>query len=218
MQLTLMGMSGCGKSHWSKALARQGFQCFSCDDLIEGKLSDCLQKQDGLSRMELGEWMGFPFEPGYEDREKRYLAAEQEVVGEIVRDFESGKLDRGMDIVVDSTGSLIYLDGDLLERLKKYTAFVYFHSPQSLWNEMLLLYSSNPRPILWHGAYHTREKETNEKALARCYKDLIISRDRLYSHYADITVSAEGLREGSFNTLDLLKEIQSKLSFRLEKQ
>ncbi|MGC8490273.1 MAG: shikimate kinase [Syntrophobacteraceae bacterium] len=169
-----------------------------------------MQKPGG-KKLELGEWMGFPFEPGYEDREKRYLTAEEEVVGEIVRDFESGKLDRSMDIVVDSTGSLIYLDVDLLERLKRHTAFVYFHAPQSLWDEMLLLYSSNPRPILWHGTYQTGENETNEKALARCYKDLIISRDRLYSHYADIMVGAEGLREGNFNTLDLLKEIQSKL-------
>ncbi len=210
MQLTLMGMSGCGKSHWSNALSRQGFQRFSCDELIAGKLSDCLKKQDG-GVMELGEWMGFPFEPGYEDREKRYLAAETEVVREIVRDFESGRLDRSMNIVVDSTGSLIYLDENLLDRLKRHTAFVYFHAPQSLWNEMLLLYSSNPRPILWHGTYHAGENETNDKALARCYKDLIISRDRLYSQYADIMVSAEGLREGNFNALDLLKEIQSKL-------
>lgn len=210
MRLTLIGMSGCGKSHWSKALIQQGFKRFSCDELIARKLSACLKNHDG-SKLELGEWMGFPFHPGYHDRERRYLDTEEEVVRDIVQDFESGKLGHDMDIVVDSTGSLIYLDAKLLERLKKHTTFVYFHAPSSLWDEIILLYTSNPRPVLWKGMYNKRHDETNEQSLARCYKDLIVSRDRLYSQYADIRVSAERLREGDFDSLGLLREIQSRL-------
>jgi shikimate kinase len=210
MQLTLIGMSGCGKSHWSKALVQQGFTRFSCDELIARRLSACLKDRDG-SPLALGEWMGFPFDSGYHDREKRYLDVEEEVVGDIVRDFESGKLDPTMDIVVDSTGSLIYLEAQLLERLKKYTTFVYFHAPPSLWNEITLLYSSNPRPVLWHGMYNREGQETQEQSLARCYKELIVSRDRLYSRYADLVVSAERLREGHFDSLSLLREIKSQL-------
>ena len=210
MQLTFIGMSGCGKSHWSKALVPQGFKRFSCDELIAGKLSACLRNQDGIE-LELGEWMGFPFHPGYQDREKRYLEVEEEVVGDLVRDFESGRLDRSMDIVVDSTGSLIYLNSKLLERLKKHTAFVYFHAPPSLWEEMILLYSANPRPVLWHGMYNSGPNETNKQSLSRCYKDLIVSRDRVYSRYADVIVSAERLREGNFDSSGLLREIKSKL-------
>ena len=210
MQLTLIGMSGCGKSHWSKALVQQGFKRFPCDELIARKLLARLKNQDG-GTMELGEWMGFPFHSGYHDRERRYLDAEEKVVTEIVLDFESGELDHSLDIVVDSTGSLIYLDAQLLERLKSHTTFVYFHAPSSLWNEMILLYSSNPRPVLWNGMYNKTDDETNEQSLARCYKDLIISRDKLYSQYADIIVSAGRLREGHFDSLDLLREIKSKL-------
>ncbi len=210
MRLTLIGMSGCGKSHWSKALVQQGFMRFPCDELIARKLSACLKNHHG-SKLELGEWMGFPFQSGYHDRERRYLDAEEEVVRAIVEDFESGKLDHGMDIVVDSTGSLIYLDAKLLERLKNHATFVYFHAPSSLWDEMMRLYSSNPRPVLWNGMFNTRDDETNEQSLARCYKDLIISRDLLYRQYADIIISAERLREGHFDSLGLLREIKSKL-------
>lgn len=209
MQLTLIGMSGCGKSHWSKALVQQGFKRFSCDELIARKLQACLTKPEG-GVMELGEWMGFPFHSGYQDREKRYLALEGEVVSDIAQDFESGKLNN-TDLVVDSTGSLIYLDTGLLKRLKEYTTFVYIYSPPSLWSEMILLYSSNPRPVLWNGMYYKRRKETNEQAMARCYRDLIVSRDRLYSQYADIIVSAERLRGGYFDASGLLREIKSKL-------
>ncbi|MDR3553775.1 MAG: hypothetical protein P4L55_03385 [Syntrophobacteraceae bacterium] len=209
MQLTFIGMSGCGKSHWSKALVQQGFKRFSCDELIARKLSASLKNHDG-SKLELGEWMGFPFHSGYHDRERRYVNVEEEVVRDIVQDFESGKLNHSMDIVVDSTGSLIYLDAKLLERLKNHTKFVYFYAPSSLWDEMTLLYSSNPRPVLWNGMYNNRHNETNEQSIARCYKDLIVSRDRLYSQYADIIVSAERLREGRFDSSGLLREIKLK--------
>jgi shikimate kinase len=210
MKLTLIGMSGCGKSHWSMALVQQGFKRFSCDELIAEKLDVCLKNHDGR-RLELGEWMGFPFHPGYNHKERRYLAVEEEVVREIVQDFESGNLDQSMDIVVDSTGSLIYLDAELLEHLKIYTVFVYFYTPQSLWIEMLLSYRSNPRPVLWKDIYYKKYNETNEQALARCYEDLISSRDRLYSQYADIIVNVEKMRGGYFDALGLLREIKLKL-------
>lgn len=211
MHLTLIGMSGCGKSHWSKALVPQGFKRFACDEMIARHLSTFLKNRDDSNR-ELGEWMGFPFQPGYRDRERRYLEIEAEVVREIVEDFESGTLDKSMDTVVDSTGSLIYLDGQLLERLKRHTAFVYFHAPPSLWEEVTLLYSAHPRPVVWNGMYHRRPEETEEQALARCYRELIVSRDRLYGRYADVTVSGETIREGRFDSLRLVGEIRSKLA------
>ncbi|MDR3566480.1 MAG: shikimate kinase [Syntrophobacteraceae bacterium] len=210
MKLTLIGMSGCGKSHWSKALTQQGFKCFACDELIARKLLVRLKTHDDIL-LELGEWMGFPYHPGYNRKERRYLAVEEEVIRDIVCDFESGTLEDNMDVVVDSTGSLIYLDTKLLERLKRHTTFVYFHSPPSLWKEMLLSYSSNPRPMVWNDMYSKRDGETNEQAMARCYEDLIASRDRLYSQFADITVNTEKFKGGHFDALDLLKEIQSQL-------
>ena len=73
MRLSLIGMSGSGKSYWTKKFAKHGFGTFHCDDLIKGKLSDQLIQTDG-TMLSVGEWMGFPFDTGYRRREMRYLA------------------------------------------------------------------------------------------------------------------------------------------------
>ena len=60
MKLSIVGMSGLGKSYWSKKLEEAGVKRFCCDEEITRKLQKALTRPDG-SRMDLGEWMGFPF-------------------------------------------------------------------------------------------------------------------------------------------------------------
>ena len=38
MKISIVGMSGSGKTYWSKKLESEGFKRFCCDDLIEEKL------------------------------------------------------------------------------------------------------------------------------------------------------------------------------------
>ena len=38
IQLSLIGMSGAGKSHWSKRMESLGFKMYSCDYLIAERL------------------------------------------------------------------------------------------------------------------------------------------------------------------------------------
>ena len=83
MRLSLIGMSGSGKSHWSIRLAELGFRRFCCDEMIARRLSAELHKADGRA-MDLGEWMGFPYEPNYKKREARYLVYEIEALHEIL--------------------------------------------------------------------------------------------------------------------------------------
>jgi len=72
MRLSLIGMSGSGKSSWSIKLSELGFKRFCCDDMITEKLDRDLTRPDGTC-MKLGEWMGFPYEPHYEEYRKRHL-------------------------------------------------------------------------------------------------------------------------------------------------
>ncbi len=83
MRLSLIGMSGSGKSHWSMRLAEIGFHRFCCDEMIARNLSAELTRADGTV-MALGEWMGFPYEPHYKEREARYLTYEVRVLDEIL--------------------------------------------------------------------------------------------------------------------------------------
>ena len=101
MRLSLMGMSGSGKSYWSQKLAEHGFKRFCCDALIAQKLRSQLTAADGAP-VEMGKWMGFPYEPGYRIREAQYLAFEVEVVREIL-EYLRNTTESDEDIVVDTT-------------------------------------------------------------------------------------------------------------------
>lgn len=188
MLIALIGMSGSGKSLWSGRLAEKGFSRFCCDDLITERLSGELQRADG-SRMELGEWMGFPFEEGYEQREELYLAREKEVLAEVLDWIESRSAPCSaaeINAVVDTTGSVIYTGESLLGRLKSLTTIVSFTSPAEVREAMLRQYLANPRPVLWRGLFSRKAAESNEKALLRSYDLLLESRERLYHELADI--------------------------------
>ena len=45
--ITLIGMSGSGKSYWSKKFKKAGFTIYSIDDLISEKISDLINGDIG---------------------------------------------------------------------------------------------------------------------------------------------------------------------------
>ena len=77
MQLTLIGMSGVGKSHWSKKMEALGYRRYSCDELIADRLGTELGKK-GKATLNLAKWMGQPYSEGYQDAEALYLELEKE--------------------------------------------------------------------------------------------------------------------------------------------
>jgi len=58
--------------------------------------------------------MGYPYEPDYKKHESRYLACEIEVVNEILTDLEGQEGNHDANIVVDTTGSVIYAVEEIL--------------------------------------------------------------------------------------------------------
>ena len=124
MLLSLIGMAGTGKSYWANKLAEHGFKLFCCDDLISKKLASLLKRPDGTT-MRMGEWMGFPFHDGHNKRESKYLAFEIEVLNEILDYLEDHDNNPDEDVVVDTTGSVIYTGKGILKRLRQYTTVVH---------------------------------------------------------------------------------------------
>jgi shikimate kinase len=159
-------MSGSGKSHWSARLAEDGFKCLCCDDLIAEKLAPELLRSEGTA-MDLGEWMGFPYEQRYRERESRYLDYEKEVLTEVLAYLEASQNDSDLNIVVDTTGSVIYTGEAVINRLRQNTTMVYLWVPPELREPMLEAYVAEPRPVLWRDVFTKKENETNEQALAR---------------------------------------------------
>jgi len=208
MRLSLIGMSGSGKSHWSMRLAEIGFHRFCCDEMIARNLSAELTRADGTV-MDLGEWMGFPYEPHYKERETRYLTYEIRVLDEILEYLADSARDPGENIIVDTTGSVIYTGETVLGKLCLHTTVVHFSTPPEVQERMLDVYKAQPRPILWRDVFSKESDEANEKALARCYPELLSSRERLYEKYADVTIDYYARNQDSFGVNDFLREIEA---------
>jgi shikimate kinase len=208
MRLSLIGMSGSGKSHWSIRLAEIGFHRFCCDEMIARNLSAELTRADGTV-MALGEWMGFPYEPNYKERETRYLNHEIRVLDEILGYVADANRDSEENIVVDTTGSVIYTGETVLEKLCFHTTVVHFVTPPEVQERMLDAYKARQRPILWRDLFNQQADEAHETALARCYPELLSSRERLYEKWADVTIDYYTRNEDSFGVSDFLKKIEA---------
>lgn len=205
MQISLIGMSGSGKSSWSEKLSGIGFRHLCCDDLITQKLALELKGPDGAP-MELGEWMGFPYEPYYQERESKYLAYEIEVLIQLIEFLEKVENRSEKKIVIDTTGSVIYTGEDLLKRLRRCTTIVHFATPPEVQDKMLKAYLNNRRPVLWREIFSKMPNETNDDALARCYPKLLIARERLYERYADVTIDYYRLNQEGFGLYEFLNK------------
>ncbi|RLB25388.1 MAG: hypothetical protein DRG66_08060 [Deltaproteobacteria bacterium] len=203
MHISLIGMARSGKSYWSIKLAKHGFRRFCCDDLIAAKLGSNLTRPDGTT-IEMGEWMGFPYEHHYKKRESIYLTYEIEVLIEILGYLESPKNNPEENIVVDTTGSVIYTGEEILRKLCRYTTVVYLPTPPEVQEQLLKAYISKPHPMLWKDSFSKEPSETNEDALARCYPRLLFARERLYDRYADVKIGYYRRNEKGFRVSDFL--------------
>ncbi len=198
-------MSGSGKSYWSEKLARHGFRRFCLDALITQKLDDKLRRED-QSLLTLGEWMGFPFQDGYQKREELYLSTERQLMAEILGWIEENAcVDSDENVVLDTTGSVIYTGENLLERLRSLTTIVYFPVPAVIREAMLRQYLSNPRPVLWRGFFNIEPGETVEEALFRSYNALLDSREVAYRELAGIEIDYFTRNSPDFRISDLLE-------------
>jgi len=207
MHLSLIGMAGSGKSHWSRKLSRQGFTRFCCDDMIAEKLAPELKKPDG-GTMKVSEWMGFPYEPYYEKRESRYLAYEIEVISEILEYLEHPQDIREQNIVIDTTGSVIYTGHKTLIELQRLTTVVHLETPPEAQGQLLKAYMLKPHPMLWQDTFTKKPHESNKQALVRCYSRLFSNRQRLYERYADVTLDYFALRNKNFGVSDFLRDVE----------
>src|SRR5450432_583590 len=127
-RLALVGMSGSGKTFWSRKLAAAGWTAVSCDDLIEKRLAPRLAAGGYAGINGVAAWMGWPDSPTYAEREAEYLAEEIAVVDEYLRTLEADCT--GKPMVLDTTGSVIYAQNNILMRLRRQMTVVHLASTE----------------------------------------------------------------------------------------
>lgn len=204
--ISLIGMAGAGKSYWSKKLEQHGFRRFCCDDLIKDKINNQLKTQN-VNVTGVGEWMGFPYESKYKANEAIYLYFEFEVLREILDWLEIHERSLKGNIVIDTTGSVIYAGKEILRRLQVYTTIIYLPVSYEIHEKLLRDYISRPHPMVWKGMFKKEKHETNKEVFARCYPKLLNAREKLYERYADKAISYYKRSKKDFGVNDFLNEI-----------
>ena len=116
-------------------------------------------------------------------------------------------------MVVDTTGSLIYLTESLLEHLSGLARMVYLSTPPSFDEQMLETFLSEPKPVIWRNSFSSLANEPPGDSLRRCYPQLMEYRRTRYARWADQEIEAETLRQPGFHENDLLALVQKNKIF-----
>ena len=209
LRLALIGMSGAGKTFWTRRLASAGYPAISCDDLIEQKLAARLAAGGFSGINGVAAWMGWPDSPSYAEREAQYLAAEVSVLGEVLSSLERTP---GNSLILDTTGSVLYAGNHLLLRLRKLMTVVYLAASPREQQLLIDRYLADAKPVLWRGAFQPRPGESPRETVARCYPSLIAARRQSYEALAHVTLQVADLRDSAIDAQSFLQRIQEALA------
>ena len=174
--VTLMGMSGVGKSYTSARLESWDWQMYSCDYLIGTKYLDAVMRETlsfentlGKDNMEfLSTFVGKLGDPArdgllleeFRRRQKLYYEAEAQSLLDMVGALEGSD----QDFVCDSSGSLCEIeDESVLQAVGESTVIVYLKVPQEAHAAILERAFKSPKPLYFPSAFF-------DERLAR-YKD-----------------------------------------------
>ncbi len=199
--ITLMGMSGVGKSHLSARMEEWGWSVYSCDVEIAKKLIGGDVTIDDIGK--LSQFVGqlgkgaFDLEK-FNDRQKCYGEAECEALKNISSAI-SEAYEHRQHFVNDSTGSLCEIqDKQLLNQIGDQTLIVYIESTDTEKRELLDRAEKYPKPLyfppdmfkIWCGQYIEEKKissidDTNPDVFSRwVFPKLLESRLSKYERIA----------------------------------
>lgn len=196
MILSLIGMSGVGKTTLAKKLEQKGFISFSCDNLIEERLKLLYPRRKFGGTQSMAKWMGQPYHKQYAASSKEYIELEKNVMRLLLNQTKNMEK---VNVVLDTTGSVIYTGDKILKQLEEKTRVIYLSSPPSVLKEIYQTFLADPKPIYWGDAFKKQVDELNEEALARCYSDLLNYRRTQYEKHAHKTIDYHTLRQKTFS-------------------
>jgi shikimate kinase len=208
LRIALIGMSGTGKTFWTRRLALAGHPSICCDDYIEQRLRPHLQGGGYSGINGVASWMGWPDSPTYAQREAEYLAEEIAALDEVLSDLERNP---SRELILDTTGSVIYTGNNLLLRLRRQMTVVYLAATPEQQQLLIQRYLSDPKPVLWRGAFQPRKNETPGETVARCYPTLIAARRQSYEALAHCSIPVAELRESDLDAATFLARVNAQL-------
>ncbi len=175
LKIAFVGMSNIGKSYTAMRLAtKYDFTLIEVDKLIWKNL--------GHDNMEaFAQWQGHPYTEDYEQREKQSIALETAATRKALKTKKRNP-------VIDTTGSVIYTDADVLNALTQDHYVVYIEAMPEHLERLKAQYFKQPKPLVWAGHYKTIDGLSETESILRCYPKLLESRAKAYADLADITL------------------------------
>jgi len=214
LRLALVGMSGAGKSFWTERLAAADYPCLCCDTVIEQRLASRLKAGGFAGIQGVAAWMGWPDRPTYAERESAYLQEEIAALDDVLSRLAKNPQD---ELVLDTTGSVIYVGNHLLRRLRKQMRVVYLAASTDEQQLLIDRYLDDPKPVLWRGAFQPRAGESPRETVARCYPALMAARRQSYQALAHCVIPVVELRELSHQTDGSGKNLLEKIRKQIER-
>lgn len=163
--ITLIGMSGVGKTYLSGLLENWGWARYSCDFEIGNRylsdhLSGAMQSPEDMAVLsafigKLGDPAlgGLPIDE-FKKRQKAYYDAECRSIAAIGNAIEDAHAQGIKNFVHDSTGSLCeVMDEDLLAELGRHTIFVYLKAGEAEEKLVLERAKNHPKPLFFPPAH-----------------------------------------------------------------
>ena len=145
------------------------------------------------------QWQGKPYSDGYDARERESIALETRATRESLTTSARNPL-------LDTTGSVIYTDADVLERMSADWFIVYIKAAPEHLDRLKDQYFAQPKPLAWNGHYEKHAGKSETQSLRLSYPKLLDSRDRLYAEIADHVISSTDiLTPNAARLFDLIK-------------
>jgi len=195
LKVAFIGMSNIGKSYTAMRLAtKYDFSLIEVDKIIWENLG-----HDSMDAF--AQWQGHPYTEGYADREKVSIALETEATRKALETDSHNPM-------IDTTGSVIYTDEDVLSALRINYYVVYIEAMEEHLERLKAQYFQHPKPLVWAGHYEKKDGKTETESILECYPKLLASRADAYSRQADTTLPSTMILNPDVSIEDILEKLK----------
>lgn len=164
--ITLMGMSGVGKTYLSLMLSEQKWFHYSCDlqigvDYLAQDIEETLEEQNKITADDLsqlshyvgrlgdGDKGGLSYDE-FKRRQQNYLKAEYQSLAQLQGVVKASHKDGFTHVINDSTGSLCEIDNDiLLDSIDENSLIVYIKANAEQEKKVLQRAQEYPKPLFF---------------------------------------------------------------------
>ena len=195
LKVAFIGMSNIGKSYTAMRLAtKYDFSLIEVDKIIWENLG-----HDSMD--DFAQWQGHPYTEGYAEREKHSIALETDATRRALKTSKRNPM-------IDTTGSVIYTDEDVLKSLQSDYYVVYIEAMEDHLERLKTQYFKQPKPLVWAGHYKKIAGLTETESILEAYPKLLSSRAKAYARQANVTLPSTLILNPDVNIDDIFEALK----------